>query len=212
MATSFADQIPIILWVVTSLKPTRILDVGKGFGKYGFLIHEYYGIDSSLRPNPKLTLKNQSSVTIDCVDINTDYAFTHLPDLYSRIIDRDIATNFKDLTGYDLILMADVIEHLQKDDGDRLLRFFLASGANILVSTPLSFFQQELYGSDSEHHVSYWSRKDFRNLGCYLSYQNTSSGGVYLLSSAPIRIPGFGNSLSQKIRRIVRLLLNELGI
>ena len=58
-----------MIHIVRSLGPHRVLDVGKGFGKYGFLIHEYVGIDSEKAPTHELALKDQSSVVMDCVDI-----------------------------------------------------------------------------------------------------------------------------------------------
>ena len=49
MASSFVSQIPVIVNLVSKLKPRKIIDIGKGFGKYGFLIHEYAGIDNQKR-------------------------------------------------------------------------------------------------------------------------------------------------------------------
>src|SRR4051812_14135317 len=131
MATSFADQIPTILYAVQMLKPRRVLDIGKGFGKYGFLIHEYCGIDVTKKPSPDQMMKTQSLVKIDCVDVNPDYSFPHLEHFYDKMLLRDVSSEFEDLGDYDLVLMVDVIEHLEKDAAHRLLDFFLGKGAKI---------------------------------------------------------------------------------
>ncbi len=40
MPLSFAQAIPVIIEQVAHLKPSSILDVGIGFGKYGVLLRE----------------------------------------------------------------------------------------------------------------------------------------------------------------------------
>ena len=52
MASSFVSQIPVVVYLLQRLAPTSMLDIGKGFGKYGFLAHEY---DSESRPRPRRT-------------------------------------------------------------------------------------------------------------------------------------------------------------
>jgi len=41
LPTGFYHQIPLIIEIVRTLSPRSILDVGVGFGKYGFLLREY---------------------------------------------------------------------------------------------------------------------------------------------------------------------------
>jgi hypothetical protein len=62
MASSFADQIPTIVYVLEKLNAKTVLDVGKGFGKHGFLLHEYVGIDHRKKPDPHRTLAQQSRI------------------------------------------------------------------------------------------------------------------------------------------------------
>jgi hypothetical protein len=76
MASSFSNQIPLIVWLLQILRPHTILDVGKGFGKYGFLAHEYLGVDPRVRPDPTRTLANQSRIVLDAVESNLDYLCT----------------------------------------------------------------------------------------------------------------------------------------
>lgn len=209
MASSFPEQIPVIIWVLSNLKPRRVLDIGKGFGKYGMLIHEYIGVDNQSRPQHDKPMKMQSRVSIDAVDINPDYSLLHLEQFYDRVVVKDIRLAYQEFSGYDTILIVDVIEHLPKADGLRIIDWFYKQGANVLLSTPRVFFQQALYGSEAEHHVSHWTPEDFA--GRNLIWQNCGPSRLYLLSPGPLKIRGFGNSLLHRLRRLGRALRNELG-
>jgi len=211
MASSFSVQIPAIIYLIQQLRPKSILDIGKGFGKYGFLIHEYLGIDNEKKINPALSLAEQSAVKIDAIEVDEDLMLPHLSQIYSTIYFGDVFTIYKELPGYDLILMIDVIEHLNKGNALNMLRYFLEKKSKILIATPLKFFEQELYESQYERHISHWSLKDFKNLGC-VEYQCTEGGVIYLLSNEKIEIRGFGNSILKKVRRIARLLRNEIHL
>jgi hypothetical protein len=57
MASSFLNQVPSIIYLVQKIRPEKILDIGKGFGKYGFLIHEYWSIDNTKKVVPTKSLK-----------------------------------------------------------------------------------------------------------------------------------------------------------
>ncbi len=209
MASSFPEQIPVVIWVLSNLKPRRVLDIGKGFGKYGMLIHEYIGVDSESPPVPGRSLREQSGVLVDAVDINADYALPHLEQFYNRLTLADIRLAYSQFSGYDLILMIDVIEHLEKDDGLRIVDWFCRQGSHMLISTPKKFFNQHLYGSVAEHHVSHWTPEDFA--GRNLIWQNCGPSRLYLLSPKPLRIRGFGNSILYRLRRLGRAMRNELG-
>ena len=67
MASSWFSQIPTILTLLRELNPKSVVDIGKGFGKYGLLIQEYYGIDDTKRPDAALSLAKQSRLAIDAL-------------------------------------------------------------------------------------------------------------------------------------------------
>lgn len=211
MASSFIDQIPSIIHLVQRLKPSTILDVGKGFGKYGFLIHEYVGISTQKKINPSQSLKFQSSVAIDAVEVDTDLLLPHLDHLYNKVYFGDILDIYRDLPTYQLILMVDIIEHIDKGKALKMLKFYLEQGCRIIVATPINYFQQHLYDSKFEEHVSHWSAKDFEQVG-FVSKQFFTAGAVYLLSEEPLDVRGFGDGLMKKLRRIGRAIRNELSI
>src|SRR5262249_27292567 len=134
MASSFASQIPIIVHLLSKLKPATVLDIGKGFGKYGFLIHEYVGIDPTKRPNPKATLAEQSRVAVDGVECNENYLWPHIRQFYRNVYLGRIEELYPTLPRYDVVLMADVIEHIKKEDGLKITRHFVSQGSRIIVS------------------------------------------------------------------------------
>ena len=209
MASSFPSQIPVIVNLLSQLKPASVLDVGKGFGKYGFLLHEYWGIDSAIRPDPHRRLIEQSRVAVDAVESNLNYLWPHIDHFYRDVFKGRIEVLYKTLPSYDLILMIDVIEHLSKSDGLGVVKHFLAAGSQFVIATPRDFFQQELFESPDEHHVSHWTPRDLRGLG-YLDYQNVDAGTVYLLTLKPMDLRGFGRGGTKRLRRIARSILNEV--
>jgi hypothetical protein len=211
MASSFSSQIPLIVHLLSKLQPHSVLDIGQGFGKYGFLLHEYCGIDYSLRPNPGLSLRDQSCIAVDAVESNPDYLWPHLNQFYRRTYHGRIETLYESLPHYDTVLMADVIEHLKKEDAIRIVRHFVQAGSSAIISTPKEFFQQELFESADEHHLSHWTADDFRPLGS-CDYQNVDAGRIFLISPRPLDIRGFGRSPIKRLRRIARAIQNELSV
>lgn len=209
MASSFINQVPVIIHLIQKLGPASILDIGKGFGKYGFLVHEYAGISNQEKINPGATLKQLSKVSIDAVEVDPDLMLPHLDQLYRTVYFGDILKIYSDLPKYDLVLMIDIIEHINKPGAIELLRHLLKNGSRVIVSTPIDFFEQHLYESEYENHVSHWSLKDFRAIA-FTDVQYFDAGAVYLLSNEKLNIRGFGNSFLKKLRRIARAVKNEL--
>jgi hypothetical protein len=202
MASSFPSQIPIIIHLLAKLCPATMLDIGKGFGKYGFLVHEYVGIDPGKRPNPNVSLAQQSRVSVDAVECNENYLWPHICQLYRNVHIGRIEDLYRSLPRYDVVLMADVIEHINKTDGLSVSKHFVEEGSSVIISTPYKFFDQDLYQSGDEHHVSHWTPRDFD--WCYHDHQKSDSGVVYLLSSSPVNIRGFGSRPLARARRLVR--------
>jgi len=85
--------------------------------------------------------------------------------LYNRIIQKDIFDALGELEEYDVIILGDVIEHIEKERVYELLEELFKHSQNILISTPLGFLYQEgtWSGNRYEVHKSRWKLKDFRN-------------------------------------------------
>jgi 2-polyprenyl-3-methyl-5-hydroxy-6-metoxy-1,4-benzoquinol methylase len=165
MMTSYPENLLTILQAIKRLKPTNILDVGTGFGKFGLLIRELLlaeaaeAGDLSPRPNFK----------INCVEEAEYFIFQPWhTDLYDRHYHAnlfDIPLSYFAL--HDLILMIDVVEHTPKDRMLKLLQDIKAEPqakgrTKILISTPRAvvFYPQVFYGSAG--HISQWEAADFK--------------------------------------------------
>lgn len=208
MASSFSEQIPSIIHLIQQIRPATVLDIGKGFGKYGFLIHEYAGIDPNRKIDPEKSLQSQSLISIDAVEVDPDLMLPHMSQIYRKVYFGDVLEIYRDLPRYDLVLMIDIIEHIEKSKAMEMISQVLSSGARMIIATPIRFFEQELYESKYERHVSHWSSADFRKIG-FCEEQYLDSGAIYLLSEKPLKIRGFGNGLMQKFRRLARQVRNE---
>lgn len=135
MPTSEAAQIPYVCEAMRRLDPVSIIDVGCGYGKYGVLAREYCD-----------RLK-----WIDAVDVRPPRY-----KVYDRFSETDIRTACFCTESYDLALLLDVIEHLEYDEGLRLLATLTRGARRVLVTTPLGFRRQEVEGMPHETHRSGW--------------------------------------------------------
>ena len=204
MASSFIEQACVIVPLLEELRPKAVLDVGKGLGKYGFLIHEYLGIGETTTPDPARKLKDQSSVRLDAVEIQPNYMLPHIGDLYETVHMGDITEIYPTLTGYDAVLMADVIEHIERTKAIEVVTHFIEDGSTVVVSTPHRFWTQDnLYGSPWETHRSFWTPKDFQ-FAPYMDWQTAGRGNVYLLARER-RQTGlhFGSRPRRRMRRFL---------
>jgi hypothetical protein len=139
---------------VVRLRPERVLDVGVGYGKWGFLIREALDFMEG-RHEP-----GEWRTRIDGIDAHPYESPLHAW-VYDDIRVADALDVLDELAGYDVVVLGDVIEHFEKDDGLRLLRALSGRNRNVLVTTPLHFFEQELPGAPYETHRSHWTREDF---------------------------------------------------
>lgn len=140
---------------IMKMDPSSILDVGPGFGKWGFLLREYLEVWQG-RLHPAEWEKR-----IDAVEIYVPYA--SLPwnkTIYDDVFVGDVLDYVRIFPDYDLILFMDVIEHIKKPEGLSLLR----RAPNWILSTPAYESQQgEAFGNRRESHISAWSVEDFDN-------------------------------------------------
>ena len=71
-------------------------------------------------------------------------------------------TNGADVSGYDLIMIFDVLEHLKKEDGLRILK----SPEKKLLFFPEEYlFRENTFGAESQDHISKWTEQELKDLG-----------------------------------------------
>lgn len=117
-------------------KDAKIIDVGFGSGIYGKLLRAFY------------------YENIDGIDVyGNNIQELGLDIIYDNIFIENII-DF-DFDYYDLIIMGDVLEHIELDSAKNLLSRFVNDkkcGA-LLVSIPYEYEQEELYGNHFEKHL-----------------------------------------------------------
>lgn len=143
MPSSNLALAPTIVHLAWSVQPTSVLDVGPGHGKYGLLLREY------LPPLDRL----------DACEAEPTYVTDVLFAVYDSVYVQSVCTlDDAVLAAYDLVLMVDVIEHLDRQAGLELLGRI---PGHIVVCTPAEFFQNPPGLPASEQHRSLWTADDF---------------------------------------------------
>lgn len=165
MGSSAPDFISDITKMFLSRKPKSILDIGIGFGKWGFLAREY--CDSWY----SRVDKDKWSVKIDGIEVwerNITDAHRYI---YSNIFIEDVVAVFPSLDVYDMIIACDVIEHLKKEDSIYLLNNLKNKTRGcIILSIPLGkrWLQRPsrvIKNNPYDDHLSWWTEKELNNLG-----------------------------------------------
>jgi len=147
MPTSDLYNIVPIVSVISSLNPKSVLDIGCGFGKYGMLMREYLEIwQDRLHPDTWET-------KIFGIDAFENYRNPIWEFAYNQVYIGDAELILPTLESFDLILIADVIEHFEKDNAVNLVSKCLEKSKVVLISTPREFYAQgDSFGNKHEVH------------------------------------------------------------
>lgn len=150
MPSSYVQNVAPIVWECMDLAPQSVLDIGAGYGKYGWLLREYLdGFEGGLR--------------IDAVEFWPDYLTRSGGiEFYDRVFHG--AWPVRVDGPYDLALMVDVLEHFEEAEGREAIRVALEVAGKVLVSTPLGFEQGPVGGNVLEAHRSEWPLEKLREL------------------------------------------------
>lgn len=157
MPTSHLYQLNEIVELIVITNPKSILDIGVGFGKYGFLSREYLELWDGREKYSDWKRR------IDGIEIFKQY-LTPIHDFFYNHIyignAIDIVSSLK--TNYDLILLIDILEHFDYKDGINLLRECKKHGKNMIISTP-NFIgsQKDSFNNPFEAHKFRWRKKHF---------------------------------------------------
>jgi 2-polyprenyl-3-methyl-5-hydroxy-6-metoxy-1,4-benzoquinol methylase len=151
MPSSYPHNIPAIVGTMLRLQPRSLLDVGPGYGKYGFMAREY--LDDF-----------RGDMRIEAVEVFPDYLERVGWSPYDRVhhgslVDVELPDR------YDLVLMIDVLEHFDRADGYDALYRALSAGDAVLVSTPIGYEQGPSHGNVHETHLSEWHPDDLTSHG-----------------------------------------------
>jgi len=169
MPSSTWVHISTVLDIVWKHQPKSVLDVGAGFGRWGFLTRELLDIFRNRYS------KGDWQTVIDGVEIWSRYICHHHKYLYSNIYTTSIEDFFKsNKQSYDVIIAGDVIEHLEKKKALEVINSLrMITDKVLIVCIPLgSGYPQKASKPDklglvnkAEEHLSIWEETDFDKLG-----------------------------------------------
>lgn len=138
-----------------------VLDVGSGFGIWGFLTRQYIqiwqpGITREQYENWKDNMRVDSIEYVDFYNTNLQKV------IYNNLYVGDVMQWMPKLGWYDLIIMGDLLEHLPKEDGKKLLGYARERCRWLIILTPNYFSKgNAIMGNESEQHQCVWKKEDF---------------------------------------------------
>ena len=178
MPVSTSVHISGCLRHIIFLQPKSVLDIGCGFGLWGFLCREYIDVmNGNVQPE-------EWTMRIDGIEFWEPYIQAHQRALYTSIKIGDVRELAPDIEPYELIIAGDVIEHLDKDDGKKVIgELYEKAERALLVNIPLGegWEHPEQYGNPGELHRSMWEESDFQDYPHIATYHELHCGryGVF---------------------------------
>lgn len=159
MPVSTPIHLPYCLSLIVGLQPRSVLDIGCGFGTWGFLCRTHLDVfPGRVQPETWTT-------RIDGIELFAPYIQAHQRALYNEIRVEDVRDAVDHIDAYDLIIAGDVIEHLDRDDADLVLdKLYAKAGRALLVNIPIGaegWDHPEMHGNPGELHRSAWEPEDF---------------------------------------------------
>lgn len=204
---------PLSIWTgmedclqqIVCRRPSSVLDAGIGFGLWGALLRQYLDVWSG-RIQPE-----QWTTRIDGIEIDPRRVLPHARALYNEVLVGDIRTLVPRRAAqvpYDVILFGDVIEHMPKQDGRKLLDAAVGLARElVLVRIPLGDGWRREGREEPDHHRSQWYPDDFDDYPGTLR-QYDFVGNPYGLVTIPTDPHAV---LAARLERLVRRLDGLVG-
>lgn len=176
MPSSYPQNIPLITFLMAREKPQSMLDVGPGYGKFGFMFRErvddfkWERVCDGVDPFPNYIKRAGTRGLYNGFWVGL---FGPKEPIRFMPVDREDDLGEEDRFGrwpYDLILMVDVLEHYTEEAGHEALDFALELAPSVLVSTPLGYDQGAAYGNVYETHRSEWPMHKIAQHGTFSDF------------------------------------------
>ena len=158
MPVSTSILISTALTEIIKLAPGSILDVGCGFGLWGFLSRLYLDVFPGRR------CKDEWTVRIEGVEVFPKYVMPHQKFLYDAIHTGKIEDMVDRLGNFDLYIFGDVLEHLAKETAVNVLETACRNAnKGVLINIPLGegWLREASSENEYEAHLSVWGLEDF---------------------------------------------------
>ena len=159
MGTSNWQNISYNIELIRKINPESILDIGVGFGRWGFLFREFLEIWNEDNYAGKWKRK------IDGIEIFPDYIKEYHNYFYNAIYFGNAADYIKQYDkNYELINCGDVIEHMEKEKALSFIDLCLNKCKYLLINIPIGNNWEQTGSSENEFeaHKSVWYKSDFK--------------------------------------------------
>jgi tetratricopeptide (TPR) repeat protein len=158
MPVSTGVLISSALTEIVRLNPRSVLDAGCGFGLWGFLSRLYLDVFPGRR------YREEWQVRIEAIEVFPKYIMPHQKFIYDEIHIGKIEEIVDRLDAFDLYIFGDVLEHLEKDVGIRVLETACRkTNKGVLINIPLGggWCREAPDENVYEAHLSAWELEDF---------------------------------------------------
>jgi hypothetical protein len=206
------EGVPLLVAAILSTEPRRILDLGMGTGKWGFLLREQHDYAHGRR-----------ELIVDGVEGHEPYIGAHQRAVYDSIVVADVRDFLRgaDTASYDVALVLDLIEHFSPAVGRDLIAEALRVAELVAITTPKRFYPQTEHPNELEHHRSWWPESELQRLAPVLGASATVAQlrmtNIALLSRdgnpPPLRRGLLGDVVARVKDRVIpeRLYYRALG-
>lgn len=167
------------------LKGKKVLDLGCGRGVWGYLLRVQRDVSKA------------QIIGLDASDYSLSFVNKHR--VYTKTIKADIRKKlpFSDKS-FDFIICSEVIEHIVKKDGEKLLseiNRLIKPGGRVIVTTPNVWLEMP-YADRLDIHRSLWTVKDFvkrgykvKGIGIKLPFNKTGLQVIFIQALYYIMTP-----------------------
>lgn len=159
-----------ILQRVAELRPSTILDLGVGYGDYGPRLRGLWPKALIFGFEAFGNYRNERWYSYDSVDVAdfTQYA----------------------LSGFDLVLMIDSLEHLEPNIAGITLASLITRNKNVIVSVPEGHYPQgPVNGNKFEIHRSTWTANDLECRGGRIVSRHAIDKGLGIVAEFEEPVP-----------------------
>lgn len=158
MASSTIGHVRHVMTHIIMSQPASVLDIGVGFGRWGFLCREMLDAFAGRVDRSRWRIR------IEGIEIYEKYLQNHQRYIYDKIHVGNAKDVIKTLGRYDIIIIGDMLEHLAKDDAWGLFHAAMERADKALVlNLPIGEGWLREIGSDNkyEDHLSWWTLDEF---------------------------------------------------